>query len=249
MPASQPRWRSPSELIEIGFTRSRVVMMNEAHSGLRRSIRTRIVGKSILPVAHGVGVRQLAMEALRPDFAAAANERRVVPEESRGYLSQPEMRDLIAAALDLGWALVPYEADMGSKPPAFANLSREETNWREEQQALNLIEALAALDEEAKLLVWCGNGHLTKHRFDEWCPMGFRFRELSGLEPFSIDQTQSVRFDGHDGSFGASMLEPWADEMAAFGGTAGFLIEETPDEWRWEGGSDAYVLSDDNDLN
>lgn len=127
MPAPQPRWRSPSELVEIGFTRSRVVMMmNEAHSGLRRSVRTRIVGKSILPAAHEAGVRHLAMEALRPAFAAAANENRVAPDESHGYLSQPEMRDLIAAALDLGWTLVPYEADFDSKPRAFANLSWEE---------------------------------------------------------------------------------------------------------------------------
>jgi hypothetical protein len=247
MPAPQPRWRSPSELIEIGFTRSRVVMMNEAHSGLRRSVRTRIVGKSVLQAAHEAGVRQLAMEALRRDFAAVANESRAAPDESVGYLSQPELRDLIAAALDLGWTLVPYEADFDSKPPRFANLSWEETNWREEQQALNLIEALASLNEEAKLLVWCGNGHLTKHRFDEWCPMGFRFHELSGLEPFSIDQTQSVRFDAHQ-SFGAPMLEQWADEIAAFGGAAGFLIEEIPDTWRWLDGSDAYVLSDDNEL-
>jgi hypothetical protein len=48
-------------------------MMNEAHSGLRRSVRTRIVGKSILRAAHESGVRHLAMEALRPDVAAAAN--------------------------------------------------------------------------------------------------------------------------------------------------------------------------------
>jgi hypothetical protein len=158
------------------------------------------------------------------------------------------MRDLMAAALDLGWALVPYEADFHSKPPAFANLSPEPTNRREEQQARSLIEALASFPEEAKLLVWCGNGHLSKHRFDEWCPMGFRFHELSGLEPFSIDQTQSVRFDAHDASFGAFLLEQWADQIAAFGGVAGFLIEETPDEWRWVSGSDAYVLSDDNEL-
>ena len=77
--------------------------------------------------------------------------------------------------------------------------------------------------------------------------MGFRFRELSGLEPFSISQTQTVRFDTHQ-SFGASMLEQWADELAAFGGTAGFLIEEAPDGWPPIGGNDAYVLSDDNEL-
>jgi hypothetical protein len=32
---SQARpWRTPEELVEIGFSRARVVMMNEVHSGL-----------------------------------------------------------------------------------------------------------------------------------------------------------------------------------------------------------------------
>ena len=77
--------------------------------------------------------------------------------------------------------------------------------------------------------------------------MGFRFHELSGLEPFSIRQTQTVRFETHQ-SIGLAMLERWADELAAFGGTAGFLIEEAPDGWPRIGGNDAYVLSEDNEL-
>ena len=37
-------WRTPEELVEIGFSRARVVMMNEAHSGDERCVRTREVG-------------------------------------------------------------------------------------------------------------------------------------------------------------------------------------------------------------
>ncbi len=44
-----PIWRTPEELITAGFGRSSVVMMNEAHSGLTRCIRTREVGQQILP--------------------------------------------------------------------------------------------------------------------------------------------------------------------------------------------------------
>lgn len=34
-----------------------------------------------------------------------------------------------------GWQLVAYEADLTRKPPEFEQLSLEETNWREDQQA------------------------------------------------------------------------------------------------------------------
>jgi len=104
-------WRSPEEILEIAFQRATIVMMNEAHSGLKRSIRTRQIGQKILPVAHEAGVRHLAMEALNPVFAEHGNRIRIVPEYEEGYLSQPEMRSFIQAALDLGWTLIAYEAN------------------------------------------------------------------------------------------------------------------------------------------
>jgi hypothetical protein len=73
-------WRSPEELVAIGFERSRVVMMNEAHSMLLRSVRTRELGRRILPTAHESGARHLAMEALVPDFTQTCNATRHIPE-------------------------------------------------------------------------------------------------------------------------------------------------------------------------
>lgn len=85
--------------------------MNEAHSGLQRCVRTRQIGRRILPVAHQAGVGHLAMEALNPAFAEQGNQSRVVSDDEKGYLSQPEMRSFIQAALDLGWTLIPYKAN------------------------------------------------------------------------------------------------------------------------------------------
>ncbi len=102
-------------------------MMNEAHDGLRRCVRTREVGRRVIPAAHRAGVRHLAMEALSSSFADEANRTRVVPRaETDGYLSQPEMRDLIKAALDCGWTLLPYEADLSKRPRHLERLSRVE---------------------------------------------------------------------------------------------------------------------------
>jgi hypothetical protein len=42
---------------------SRLVLMNEAHSGFARCVRTRELGRELLPVAHAGGVRHLVMEA------------------------------------------------------------------------------------------------------------------------------------------------------------------------------------------
>ena len=159
-------WRSPEEIVEIAFQRSSVVMMNEAHEGEKRCIRTRQIGQRILPTAHQAGCRHLAMEALYPLFSEECNSsRRVASHAGTGYLSQPEMRAFIQAALDLGWTLIPYKSDSfkwfserhgidlsNSENERFIQhqkhraefLSMEFTNWREEQQAINLNHSITS---------------------------------------------------------------------------------------------------------
>ena len=226
-------------------------MMNEAHNGLRRCVRTREVGRRVIPAAHRAGVRHLAMEALSPRFADEANRTRVVPPaETEGYLSQPEMRDLIEAALDCGWTLIPYEVDFSKRPSHLERLSREETNWREEEQARGLGEALLSLPAEAKLFVWCGNGHLTKLPVQDWLPMGHQFRRIVGIEPFAIDQVRTVEFTPDRRGPWAEWASRYSSVLESFGGTAGFLLEDEPVDWPTRGRTDvdAFVLSTDNAL-
>jgi hypothetical protein len=217
-------FRTPEELLAIGFSRSRVVMMNEAHNGMKRCVRTREIGLRLLPAAHKAGVKHFAMEALYGP-----------------YLTQPDMQRLVQGAEDLGWRLIPYEVK-----------SMMSTNEREEQQARNLTTALAQLPKDAPLLVWCGNSHLCKElstwelpEGDRWHPMGYRFWEISGVEPFSIDQTVTVEFT-------PGMTGPWHElagrersRLGALGGTAGLLIEHAPFE---RPGVDAVLLSTENSL-
>ena len=201
------------------------------------------MGQRLLPTAHAAGVRHLAMEALYPEFATEANDRRIVPNSTMGYLAQPEMRDLIGAALELGWTLVPYEADHNSRPPDLARLSMEDTNWREDEQARNLADALSELEDDTKLLVWCGNSHNAKTALNEWVPMGLRFSERAGFQAFAIDQTRGVQFDGE-----WTELSYWHRVFAReIGAGAGFLAEERPQDWP-DFGVDAFILSTDNDL-
>lgn len=250
-----PVWRTPSELVTLGFARSRVVMINEAHDGLKRCVRTRKVGKGVLGAAHDAGVRKLAMEALAGAFADECNTKRKVPPNDLGYLGQPEMRELMQAALGLGWTLVPYEASSrkwldgapGRVGDATTFMSMEYSNWREVEQARNLVAVLAGLPKAEKLLVWCGNGHNRKDRSDEWYPMALRFREQSGVDPFCVDQIPTVRFTPGENAFAERLLARHADALGARGGTAGFLREEGDDELR-EHPEDAFILSTDNEL-
>jgi hypothetical protein len=210
-------WRTPEESIEIGFGRSTVVMANEFHNGMLRCLRTREVGRRLLPVAHNCGVRHIAMEAL-----------------GGPYVEQPDLAAMIGDAVALGWTLIPYETqDMRTPFRADGTVDWEIVLAREEDQARNLVAALP----DTPLLVWCGNSHLEKQPSESWTPMGWFFRELSGIDHFALDQSpaddayaQSVRTD----------LEP-------LGGTAGMLVEDLPERFR-NRPVDALVFSLDNEL-
>jgi hypothetical protein len=244
-------WRTPEELVEIGFSRSRVVLMNEAHNGWLRCVRTREIGERILPLAHEASVRHLAMEALADrGLVDDANESRTLQEvRPPSYLAQPEMRRFIQAALDLGWALVGYEADMSLAPQDWDPMGDEFANWREEQQALNLVRALEGLPRDTRLLVWCGNGHLYKGRYPRsgstWVPMGSHLKEVSGMDPFAIDQIQTVEFGHAVPRKEAIFLRDHATVLSSLGGTAGFLGDEAPNPWARDD-VDAVLLSVEN---
>lgn len=77
--------------------------------------------------------------------------------------------------------------------------------------------------------------------------MGLRFRELTGFDPFAVDQTVSVDF-GRGPAYGTSWAEAYCSEIEAYGGSVGFLADEVPVGWKYQNGADAFVVSVDNDL-
>ena len=211
--------RTPEELLAIGFSRSRVVMMNEAHHMMQRCVRTREIGLRIQPAAHAAGVRHLAIEAFKVTGFA-----------------HPDMQRLVDGAGELGWTVIPYEA----------RRSPTEPNDREEQQARNLLTAFAALPQDSPLLVWCGWGHLYKQNLiGDLRTMASQFWELSGVEPFCIDQTVTVEPVGLPTGPWHELGRSQAWRLDALGGTAGFLVEDSPLP---RPGVDAVLLSTQNAL-
>jgi hypothetical protein len=186
------------------------------------------------------------MEALSPEFAAAANSARAVPAADEGYLAQPEMRAFIQAALDVGWTLIAYEVDMRKWPPGIERLSHAGASWRDREQGENLAAEVRDLPDGAPVLVWCGNAHLARCAVDGWRPMALCFEEISGIAPFALDQAPSVHFGDRPG-YAMPSVEAFGDELTERGGCAGFLSEDAPPGWQGIP-ADAYLLSDDNRL-
>jgi hypothetical protein len=242
-------WCSVEELVKYGFARARVVMANEAHNGLARCIRTRDVGVRMIRAADEAGVRRLAMEALAWPTADVPGPIREIPAAGGGYLGQPDMRRLIAAALELGWSLWAYEAVLTMTadidPAEFRTM--EFTNWRDHEQAANLYR-LTAADPAEPLLVWCGNGHASKVKTDDWVPMGWHFRAMSGTDPFVIDQTVTVDWDDQPQPWVQELLDELGETLAAHGGTAGILRDQAPASLACRDYADAFVVSTENSL-
>jgi hypothetical protein len=238
-------WCSVEDLTSYAFTHASVVMANEAHNGMTRCIRTREVGERMIRAAHDVGVRRLAMEALPRSVTQPLGPIREIPSAQAGYLSQPDMRRLIATAVELGWSLWAYEAIIDPGQDRTQLQSLESTNWREREQARNLCEVVAAVPGEP-LLVWCGNGHAMKTASGEWIPMGQHFATMSVVSSFVIDQTVTVDFPGGDRSSVTQLLASIADPLAEHGGTAGILASEAPPPLDCWPGVDALVVSVDN---
>lgn len=232
-------WMSPSEIVAYGFATSPVVMMNEAHSGWLRCARTRRIGREILPAAHDAGCRHLAMEAL-PNMSDGPTVG-VVSLPDGGYVAQPEMREFIDAARALGWTLIGYEISYHDDA-----LNWESTNRRELVQASNLVAAWRQIGE-SPMLVWCGNGHHAKRSAMDWIPMGVRFKDLAGLEPYSIDQTATVSFaSGHPPNI--ELNDDLRRTLDGLGGTAGFVAADPPPGLEVPDYYDALILSTDNDM-
>ena len=79
-------------------------------------------------------------------------------------------------------------------------------------------------------------------------PMGWHFREMSGVDQFVIDQDVIVNFGGEPRPWVRELLASMADTLAAHGGTAGILCDQAPPPLCGRAGVDALIVSTDNEL-
>jgi hypothetical protein len=156
------------------------------------------------------------------------------------------MAELLAAAGGLGFRLAGYDADGRAIPIRLRTKRRSPlfSNWRDSVQATNLASLLQGLPAGERMLVWATNLHHSKVRYMAYQPTGWRFRSLTGVDPFVIDQTVTVTYVERRA---ANPVLSWAQgELRRRDGDAGYIWREGLP--RLSAGSDAWLLSLDNRL-
>jgi len=159
------------------------VFLNEAHHvPLHRAFAIQLLRE-----LHAEGFRYLAVETLSdadPELAARGYP---ITARSGLYASEPVFGDLLRTALRLGFQVVPYEDRTRCAPVAGDPLHC--ANQRDRMQARNLRDRIFARDPGARVLVYAGYGHINEAPRAGWVPMAVHFRELTGIDPFTVDQT------------------------------------------------------------
>ncbi len=160
-----------------------VIMINEEH----RTPFHRALTLQLLSRLYAKGFRYFAAETLF-DTDAEINRRGFPTQKTGFYTADPIFADAVRTALKLGYKVVPYEdylpeCKSPDDKPQFCN------DQRERGQARNLYERILKNDAKAKILVHVGRGHNAKHASSkEFNFMGYYFKQITGIEPFTIDQ-------------------------------------------------------------
>ena len=88
--------------------------------------------------------------------------------------------------MTLGYQIVDYELREEQDRPTDGMTAQQ---VRDYWQAHNLIAGTLEHDPAAKVLVHCGYAHLRETVSAGWTPMAHYFREATGLDPLTVDQT------------------------------------------------------------
>jgi hypothetical protein len=161
-----------------------VIMINEAHCKPLHRVFT----LSLLDDLYKLGFRYLAMEALTNHSAQSVQK---VDINTGYYLAEPIAAELVRKALKLGYTLIPYED---------TTTTHHSGTQRDSAQAANIYNVLQK-DPEAKILVHAGYGHISEELIgNDYVPLGMAFKKLSGIDPFTIDQTEMT--DGSNFEYG-----------------------------------------------
>lgn len=158
-----------------------IIIINEAHHNPRHRVFT----ASLLPGLAKLGFRYLAVEAITERQDSSLNQRGYPVGETGFYTKEPQFGQLLRTATRNGYRTVAY--DYGAKHSEDMNTS---IAAREPAQARNIQRILQA-DPKAKIVVHCGFSHANEgpDGLGGQPAMAARLRELTNINPFTIDQT------------------------------------------------------------
>jgi len=147
-----------------------IVIINEAHHNASH----RNFASSLLQGLYNRGYRYLGIETLAND---SLNSEKFATLSSGYYSKEPEFGNFIYNALKIGFTLFPYEAEGNNK----------EREIGEAQNIFNFMQK----NKDGKYLIYCGYQHAYEGIHKSWeKTMAGRLSDLTGINPFTIDQTQ-----------------------------------------------------------
>jgi hypothetical protein len=161
---------------------ARVIMINERH----HASSDRLLTLALLPVLREKGYRYFAAEAFDPGDTGL-NARPYPTEASGAYIGDPVFAEIVREALRLGYTLVAYEST-GELEEGDDQLTPQQQ--RDIAQARNLARATVEKDLNAKVLVHAGYSHVLETATERFYPMALYFREMTGIDPVTVDQTR-----------------------------------------------------------
>ena len=171
-------------IINVSQTQQAIFINEAHHSPLHRAFTL-----SLLQALFDNGFRYFAVETLN-EFDLDLNSRGYPLSQKTGYYTdEPMYGELIRAALKIGYKVIAYEATPDCDVWTEEDSPAKCQNLREQGQANNLYEQVFKIDPTAKLLVHAGYGHIAKKEVGDWVPMAVYFQQITGINPYSIDQT------------------------------------------------------------
>lgn len=167
----------------------KVVMINENHF----NAYPRVFLKKLLEPLYKKGFTILAGETFSNDSLKEIKE---LKQGIGFYTSEPNFGEVVRTALNLGFKILPYEKNIDYD--STSKLNRLE--FREYQQAFNLKKQIERFPNK-KFVVLVGFSHHSKTKRKDNQLMGACFKELTGINPFCIEQATMLE----DGSLSRVM--------------------------------------------
>ena len=162
---------------------TRVVILNENHATPCQRVFAARLAEKLRPL----GYDTLALEALATipaDTATALQKRGYLLYGDGFYTKDPAFSRFVRRSLHLGYTPLAYE----HQPPTGAAPNSADARGR--GQAANLTRFLLA-HPQAKLFVYSGGSHLAERPLADGSKMmGQWLKELSGIDPLTIDQNR-----------------------------------------------------------
>ncbi|SHM85842.1 hypothetical protein [Flavobacterium saccharophilum] len=151
-----------------------IILINEAHNNSRHRVFT----TSLLHDLYNNGYRFLGLEALWENL----DGKEFATLQDGFYIKEPQFGNLIKEAKEIGFTVFQYES---------TSKVRDGGKTREIEQAENIVKMMKE-NPNSKFLIHCGYEHIIEGTpgIKTWeKAMAGRIIEMTGINPFTIDQT------------------------------------------------------------